>query len=141
MRNKQIRVEHAAVQVDARSRGDAAAGALLGVKRREPQVEIVVVRTDLIVGNPQLAETSPAEQLEPIVPDQCELLGMIRHLGRDWLSRLKIRAVALGRLDLARQLLPCDDDPAEDLFPSAHAIGIARAGRDGKVGLPVPGRE
>ena len=86
MRNKQVRVEHAAVQVDARTRGDAAASAFFRVKCREPQIEIVIVPTDLVVGNPQLAESAPAERLEPIVPGQREVLGMIRHVGRDRLA-------------------------------------------------------
>ena len=56
MRDKQLRIEHAAVQVDARAWGDAAAGALLRVEGGKPQVEIVIERADLTVGNPKLAQ-------------------------------------------------------------------------------------
>ena len=115
MRDQQVRVQYAVVQVDARARGDAAAGALPRMKSGKPQVEIVIERTNLMIGNPQLAETSLAEELEPIVPGQRELLGMIRPIGRDRLSRLQLRTVVLGRLGVALQLLPCEDGPIEDL--------------------------
>jgi hypothetical protein len=93
MWDKQLWVKHAAVQVDARAGGGAATGTLLRVKGRESQVEIVIERADLIVGNPKLPQAFPGERLKAIVPGERELLGMVRGIGRDRLGRREIRPV------------------------------------------------
>ncbi len=56
MREKQLRVEYTAVQVNAPTEGNSAAGALLWVEGGKPQVEIVIESADPMVGNPKLAE-------------------------------------------------------------------------------------
>ena len=57
MWDKQLRIEHAAVQVDP-TWGDAAASAFLRVESGKPQAEIVIERSDLPVGNPNFAGDS-----------------------------------------------------------------------------------
>lgn len=102
MRNKQLRVEYAAVQVDARAGGDTAAGALLRVESGKPQVEIVIERADLMIGNPEFTQAFSREPLKAIIPGERELLGMIRCIARDRLGRLEIRPVARRRPGAAR---------------------------------------
>jgi hypothetical protein len=90
---EEVRIEEAAIEIEAGSRRILAARPFLGEERGQTELKVDIIGTEAAVGDAQLAHSPLAMELRGFGIAKGEVLGMGSRVGRDGLRRGERRKV------------------------------------------------